>query len=349
MVNIRTFDLNLLLALKALVEDKSVSRAAEKLCLSQPAMSHVLRRLRSQLDDPILVKTSAGMIPTERALALLGPTVDVLKEIERIVQPPPDFDAATSRRRFVIAASDYVMSALLPSVAEKVARAAPNVVLDVRSPVSGPPHVAIEEESIDLAIGFDGIFGDPPHVRIDTLKEEHLVCLTRKDNAKAPGDRISLKQYLECKHMRIAWRESGMGLVDDGLTKLGLQRDIAVVLPHFMTAPWILERTDLLLCLPVNLAEQFVQLAPLKILPIPFDLPRYELIMLWHPRQEKDPGHAWLRNLILETCAPTEHTALRSKPARSSARPLSDSPSHPRTESPGSAPRRNSARRPKTP
>ncbi|HTO78826.1 MAG TPA: LysR family transcriptional regulator [Methylocystis sp.] len=302
MVSIRTFDLNLLLALKALVEEKSVSRAADKLCLSQPAMSHVLRRLRSQLDDPILVKTSSGMVPTERALALLDPTVTVLREIERIVEPPPRFDPATTRRRFVISTSDYVMFTLLPTLVGMMARLAPNIELHVRQPITGPPHVALEEENIDLAIGFDAIFGNAPHIRSDTLMRENLVCLTRRCNTGVPGDHVSLEQFLECKHILITWREGGTGLIDDCLAKLGMHRDISIVLPHFMTAPWILEKTDLLLCLPQRMAERFVQLAPLKILPIPIELPRYELIMLWPPRQEKDQAHKWLRDLVLKAC-----------------------------------------------
>jgi len=302
MVNIRTFDLNLLLALKALVEERSVSRAANKLCISQPAMSHVLRKLRSQLDDPILVKSSSGMVPTARALALLDPTVAVLRVIERIVQPPPEFDPATSHRRFVIATSDYVVFTLLPTLAEGMALAAPNTEVHVRPPITGPLHIALEEKNIDLAIGFDAIFGDTPHIHSDTLMRENIVCLTRQRNTTVPGNDITLEQFLECKHMLITWREAGTGLIDDCLAKLGLHRDVSIVLPNFLTTPWILEKTDFLLCLPQRMAEKFIQLAPLKILPIPIDLPRYHLMMLWHPRQEKDQAHMWLRERLRAAC-----------------------------------------------
>jgi DNA-binding transcriptional LysR family regulator len=317
MVNIRTFDLNLLLALKALVEEKSVSRAAEKLCISQPAMSHVLRRLRSQLDDPILVKSSSGMVPTTRALALLDPTVTVLREIERIVQPPPEFDPATSHRRFVIATSDYVVFTLLPTLAEAMARAGPNIEVHVRQPITGPPHVALEEENIDLVIGFDAVLGNTQHIRSDTLMHETVVCITRRCNAAVPGNDITLEQFLECKHMLITWREAGTGLIDDYLAKLGLHRDISIVLSNFLTTPWILERTDLLLCLPHRMADKFVQLAPLKIFPIPLDLPTYHLMMLWHPRQEKDQAHMWLRERVRAACRRCERALKPAAPAGS--------------------------------
>jgi DNA-binding transcriptional LysR family regulator len=298
--NLRSFDLNLLLALKALVEERSVSRAAEKLCMSQPAMSHVLRRLRSQFDDPILVKSNAGMEPTPRALALLEPTAAVLREIERIVESPPTFDPATSRRRFVIATSDYVAVTLLPGVAETMSRVAPNVELHIRQPIVGAPHIAMEKENIDLAIGYNAIFGRTSHICSQRLMSESIVCLTRRCNAAVPGDEITLAKFLERKHMLITWRGSGTGLVDDCLAKQGLRRDISLVLPNFLATPWVLEMTDLLLCLPRRMAERFVQLAPLKILPVPLDLPQYELMMLWHPRQEKDQAHKWLRDLLVD-------------------------------------------------
>ncbi len=301
MVNLRSFDLNLLLALKILLEERNVSRAAEKLCLSQPAMSHVLRRLRSQLDDPILVKSVSGMVPTARALALLEPTVAVLREIERIVQPPQQFDPTTSRRRFVIATSDYVVFALLPNLAESMTRNAPNIEVHIRQPITGPCHIALEGENIDLAIGFDAIFGSTPHICSDTLMGESIVCLTRHCNAAVPGDDITLEQFLECKHVLITWREAGTGLIDDRLTQLGLRRNISLVLPNFLTTPWILEKTDLLLCLPRKMADKFVELAPLKILPIPLDLPHYDLLMLWHPRHERDQAHMWLRERVRAT------------------------------------------------
>ena len=302
MVNLKSFDLNLLLALKALLEEKNVSRAAEKLCLSQPAMSHILRRLRDQLDDPILVKSASGLVPTARALALLEPTAAVLREIERIVEPPPEFDPATSRRRFVISTSDYVGFALLPTLAESMIRIAPHIEVHIRQPITGPPHIVLEKDNIDLAIGFDAIFGSTPHVCSQALMGESIVCLTRKSNAQVPGDDISLAQFLEGKHVLISWREAGTGLIDDSLAKLGLRRNVFLVLPNFLTTPWILEKTDLMLCLPQRMAEQFVQLAPLKILPIPIDLPRYELMMLWHPRHEKDHAHMWLRERVRMAC-----------------------------------------------
>ena len=265
-------------------------------------MSHVLRRLREQLDDPVLVKSASGMVPTARARALLEPTVAVLGEIEKIFQPPEAFDPKTSRRRFVIATSNYVTFALLPEFAKSVIQQAPEIRLHVRQPITGPSHIAFEEQNIDLAIGFNAFFGATPHLRSERLMDESIVCLTRQCNAVVPGNEITLELFLECKHVLITWREAGTGLIDDCLAKVGLHRNVSLALPNFVTTPWILEKTDLLLCLPRRMANKFVQLAPLKILPVPIDLPRYELMMLWRPCHERDRAHMWLRERLRSTC-----------------------------------------------
>lgn len=302
MVNLKSFDLNHLIALKLLVEERSVSRAAEKMFISQPAMSHVLRRLRSQLDDPILVRTSSGMTPTPRAQALLEPASAVLKEIERIVRMPEAFSPATSSRRFSIATSDYVEFTLLPDLTESVINNAPNIGLHIRKPIDKPPHLALEEDNLDFVIGFNAIFDRAAHICSETLFREKIVCLTRASNPYASRGSITLRQFLESRHMLISHREAGTGLIDDQLAGLGLSRNISLVVANFLSAPWILEKTDLLLCLPLRIAEKFLRLAPLKMLSIPIDLPCYDLVMLWHPRQEKEQAHMWLRDLLRETC-----------------------------------------------
>ena len=140
MTDLRNFDLNLLYAFKLLMEERSVSRAAEKMFISQPAMSHILQRLRNQLNDPVLVKTTAGMKPTLRALALLQPIKAVLKEVEQILQSPEKFSPATSRNRFVIVTSDYVQFILLPKLTESINKHAPNIEIHIQQPTS--PHYA---------------------------------------------------------------------------------------------------------------------------------------------------------------------------------------------------------------
>ena len=302
MIELRNFDLNLLLAFKLLVEERSVSRAAEKLCISQPAMSHVLRKLRYQLDDPILVKTSTGMIPTPRAQALLEPVITVLKGAERIIHTSKDFSPANSQRRFLIATSDYVEFVLLPKLVKSVHKQAPNVEIQVRRPATKSPETAIEKDEIDVAIGFDAIFNLPTRICHQRLFTDRIVCITRKNHQFITGSEMSFEQFIASRHMLISFRETGTGLIDDHLKSRGLIRKISLVVPNFLSAPWVVANTDFVLTLPLRIAEHFACLAPIKILPIPIDLPVYDLIMIWHLRQEKEPGHQWLRQAILEVC-----------------------------------------------
>lgn len=305
MVDVKSFDLNLLIALKHLVEERNVTRAAEKLLISQPAMSHILRKLRTQLDDPILVKTATGMAPTLRAQALLEPTVAVLREIERIVQTQDAFSPATSRRRFVIATSDYVEFTLLPGLVRHIADTAPNVEIRVRQPVDRPPDAALEEEKLDVVIGFEAIFNVSPHLCAETLFEEQIVCVTGGDNKCAPDGKLSMQEFLGSRHMLISRRETGTGLIDDYLAARGLKRNVSVVAPNFLSAPWILEKTSLLLCLPSRVADEFAKRMAIRKFPLPFELPSYKLIMIWHPRQDRDPAHMWLRGALRDQCGVT--------------------------------------------
>lgn len=302
MPNLRNFDLNLLHAFKLLMEERSVSRAAEKMFISQPAMSHILQRLRNQLDDPVLVKTATGMKPTLRAQALLEPIKTVLKDIEQIIQSPEEFSAATSEKRFVIATSDYVEFTLLPKLAESMNKHAPNIEIRVQQPIDTVLETAIEEEEIDLVIGFEAIFNLPMYIHHDTLFSDQIVCIIKEGHQTISGSEISFEQFIASRHMLISPRGAGTGLIDGHLATRGLSRKISLVIPNFLAAPWILANTELVLSLPLRVAEQFVRLAPLKILPMPIDLPVYNLIMIWHPRHEKEPAHQWLRREILEIC-----------------------------------------------
>ncbi|OAI30595.1 LysR family transcriptional regulator [Methylosinus sp. R-45379] len=302
MTELRDFDLNLLVAFKYLMEELNVSRAAQKMFVSPSAMSHVLQRLRQQLDDPVLVKTPQGMAPTQRALDLLEPVDVVLREVEKLIQPPEAFSAETSRRRLVIATTDYIELILLPSLTETLGQLAPNIEIFIREPHRKLPERALAENPVDFMIGFDVNLTPPPHIRCETLFDDRMTSVVRRDHPTLTGDDMTFDQFMAGNHMLISRRESGTGLIDDWLEQRGMSRKIGLILPNFLSAPLIVASTDHILSLPQRLAERFVELAPLKILPTPIDLPLYKLVMSWHPLQEKDPAHAWLREQIMETC-----------------------------------------------
>jgi DNA-binding transcriptional LysR family regulator len=303
MAELRNFDLNLLVAFKVLMEEASVSRAAERMCISQSAMSHVLQRLRQQLDDPVLVRTPKGMTPTQRALALNGPICALLNDVERLIQPPEQFAPDTSQKRFVVAANDYVEFTLLPPLIEKLSRQAPNVEILVKQINGKILEIDITNADIDVAIGFDVILEPPSYLRKEYLFSEKIISVVRKHHPDFPDEGMSLDQFLSARHMLMSRRASGTGLIDDWLEQRGLARKISLIVPNFLAAPWIVARTDLVLSLPARIGDCLARVAPLKIFQLPISLPEYQLTMVWHSAREKEPAHAWFRQQIKDICS----------------------------------------------
>jgi DNA-binding transcriptional LysR family regulator len=299
MSEMRNFDLNLLIAFKHLMEERSVSRSAEKMFISQSAMSHVLQRLRRQLDDPVLIKTPRGMRPTQRALALFDPICAVLKSVENIVQPPEEFSPDSSERRFVIATSDYFEFTLLHRLCETLNKNAGNVELHIKQLGGASAEACIEEEEIDLVIALNVVSESTSYLRRETLYHERLTTMVRRDHPDFPQTDITLDQFLSSRHLLISHREDGTGLVDDWLEQHGKKRKISVILPNFLSASSIVARTDLILTAPRRVGEHFARLAPVKMMPVPIELSECAATMAWHPLKDKDPAHRWLRQQVL--------------------------------------------------
>ena len=302
MSEVRNFDLNLLVALKLLLEERSVSRAAEKMFVSPSAMSHILQRLRQQLNDPLLMRTSKGMEPTEKALSLLDPISNILGEVATIINKQSKFVAATSERRFVIATNDYVDFIIFPPLIEATNKLAPNIQIHVKPTRSAVPYTAIDKNSVDLVIGFRDLLNPHPYVRQATIMSDKFMCLVRNDHPIITGTSISFEQFISGSHMVTSSHETGFGLIDSHLKELGVKRKVSLIVPNVLSVPRILANTDLVFSVPLTLAEHFVQLAPLKMMPFPMNCPELDLIMVWHPLQEKESAHEWLRQQILGTC-----------------------------------------------
>lgn len=302
MTELRNFDINLLVAFKELMRERSVSRAAEKMFISQSAMSHVLHRLRQQLNDPVLVKTSTGMQPTERALSLVDPVEKVLLEIQHLIQHQSSFDPATSMRRFVLAATDYMEYLLLPPLINQIFPMAPGVDIHVQRTASEFPIGSMENNEVDMVLGFEVMLSAPAQFHRQTLFDDHMACVVRKDHPLAENDRLSMEQYLAANHMLISRTGANIGFIDNWLAERKLERRIGLIVPHFLSAPLIVTQTDLLLSLPLRIGQQFTSFAPLKILHLPFELPVFNLVMIWHPLRDKEPEHIWLRKQIIDIC-----------------------------------------------
>ncbi|HTV34428.1 MAG TPA: LysR family transcriptional regulator [Methylocella sp.] len=302
MSELRNFDLNLLVAFDLLMQEQNVSRAADRMFVSQSAMSHILQRLRQQLDDPLLVKTPSGMMPTDRALALMDPVKAILRDVRRLISTREEFDPVKSVRRFVIAATDYMDLLVIPALVERIARYAQGIDIHVKQTETPFPERELEYNDLDVVLGFETILKPPAYMTVEELFDDRMACLVRRNHPASRSERLTLDEYVSMKHMLISRTGTRTGLIDAWLAEKGLERRIALIVPHFLSAPFIVAKTDMLLSLPERIAEKFVGLAPLSILSVPFDLPAYDLVMVWHPLRETDPAHRWLRDEILAVC-----------------------------------------------
>jgi DNA-binding transcriptional LysR family regulator len=207
-----------------------------------------------------------------------------------------------SERRFVIATNDYVDFVIFPPLIEALNKLAPNIQIHVKPTRSAVPYAAIDKKHVDIVIGFRAVLEPQSYFRQKTIKSDKLMCLVRKDHTVITGNSISFEQFLSSSHMVMSGHETGSGLIDNYLKELGVKRKVSLIMPTFLSAPRILANSDLVFSVALTLAEHFVQLAPLKMMPLPINCPDLDLIMVWHPLQEEEPAHEWLRQQILGTC-----------------------------------------------
>lgn len=295
-VRLAGIDLNLLTSLDALLDEKNVTRAARRLGVSQPAVSHNLRRLRELFGDPLLVRTAHGMQATPRATELAPAVRAVLEAAETVLQAAPRFDPARAERSFVLAMVDQASYQLLPLLVQRIAAAAPGITLRLRPP-SGDLSAALAEGEIELAIG---VFGDSPAgMRTEPLWGESFACVVRR---RGPGTRgpFDLARYLAQPHLLVAPRGRPGSVVDDLLARDNLHRQIAIVVPHFLVAPAIVATSDLVWTAPAGLAHALAERYALAIRPPPLAIPSFSIVMRWHLRLDRDPGLAWLRAMLRE-------------------------------------------------
>ena len=313
-MNLNSVDLNLLVAFDALMTERSVSRAAGKLGVTQPAVSHALKRLRYLFKDEILLRGPHGMQPTGRALSLLPGIQSVLADIRSMVSTGNVFDPATTSRTFRLSMSDAMSVEALPLIVRRVRCEAPNV--DFVIGTSGPQESCrrIADDDIDLAIG---VF---PHVPKELLSRElyrdALICVADKRNKRLKNGRMELEAYLDSPHVTVARnRDTGIQ-VDEILDSMGIPRRIVVAVPHYLSVPSLIRGTDLVAHTRQRLLSVFKMSSGLTVFPVPMNVPELEFIQIWHKRYEGDPGHRWLRDLVLDAVRknPPDNLAVKQRP-----------------------------------
>ena len=290
MKNLNQIDLNLLVYLEVLLRERNVTQAANQLGLSQPAMSNGLRRLRALFDDPLLVRTSEGMTPTERALELEPLVKDILLGVDRAMQPATEFEPRAAQMVVRIMASDYAESTLFPAVLTELRDNAPDITLDIMNP-SDVSFLDVERGKVDLVINrFDQM---PQSFHQITLWQDSFSCLLSPNHPIL--DDFSLESYLSADHIWVSKTGMGVGVgvdpsdvqrlgwVDSALAQLGEKRRIRVFTRHYQAAMTLAEQNDLIVTLPTR-ATWLKQNDPrVAIRQVPFDVPPLELKMAWSP------------------------------------------------------------------
>jgi len=309
-MNISKIDLNLLIYLDVLLREKNVTRAASQLNITQPAMSNGLKRLRTLFNDPILVRTSDGMVPTERSRTLAPTLRKILLELEEALHGEEEFNVESSQRVFRIMASDYAASTLLPNLLRKVNRLAPNVIIDIMTPSDVTFH-DVEAGKIDMAINrFDEL---PQSFHQKTVWRDSFSCLLSADNPVV--EQFDLKNYLLSKHVWVCKTGFGVGIgmdpkdvqklgwVDEALAKLGKKRDIKVFTRNYHVAMQLAYEDGLVATLPTKAAMLHQHDQSYKIVEPPFKIPDIELKMIWSPLIHHDSSHIWFRKLVIEAAS----------------------------------------------
>lgn len=305
-VNLSSVDLNLLVVLRALLAERSVTTAAQRLGLSQPATSHALSRLRDLFGDPLLVRVGRTLVLSPRAEAL-RPDVDrALDAVSGLLAKPPAFDPKTATRTFSIATSDYGQFVLLPPLLARIAKEAPKVDLWVRDMSAMPMDEWFRDGGLDVALAPVGAKARRARgLQVERLFTESFVCVVRKGHP-AVKKRLTLSAFAELPHAFIAPRGTRGGVVDEALKKRGKSRRIALAVPHFLVAPHAVARSDLIVTLAERVARFFEEHLPVRVLPPPLPLPTFAVSLIWHERVGADPGHAWFRKQIAAAAAELE-------------------------------------------
>lgn len=303
-MKLESLDLNLLLAFDVLAEERSVTRAAARLSVSQPAMSGSLARLRALFGDPLFVRANGQMQPTPRCRELVIPIGQAIAQLREAMDPAAQFRPERASAEFAILAPDYVEALLLGPLVASIRREAPGVSLRVLRPETafGLPLERLRETQAPLALGlFSGSIDPRSELLVTQVYEERLVAIVRARRAGV-SRKLTLRQFTELPQIRVSYaRESRSGLVDSMLRSRGLERNVALTVSHLLSVPSIVEQSDLVGVVPERLARDWGRRHAIRVLDLPIAMPRLSLGIVWHEHRRHDSALAWLRGVIVRT------------------------------------------------
>jgi DNA-binding transcriptional LysR family regulator len=297
--SLASFDLNLLRALDALLVAGSVSGAARRLDLSQPATSAALARLREILHDPLLVRSGNHMVATPLAEELRPRLARILEDIDAALRAAAKFDPITTERRFRIGANDYTALVLLAPLAQQMRRLAPHATLEIL-PSDVGPDVGLVTRELDIVVADRWSVRDMRD--LETLFHESFLSIARADHPRL-SRRPTLEEFLHEEHALISTRGVTPGVVDSALEALGQTRRVVLTVPHYLAAPVIVAQTDLVMTLPRRVAKRFARIDRLRTFTPPVAVKGFDVVMASHPRSVAEPPIQWLKQIIRAVAA----------------------------------------------
>ena len=309
--NFRTLDLNLLRVFDEVMAERSLTRAARNLSLTQPAVSNAMRRLRETLGDELLQRSGQGMAPTPRALTIWPAVRDALQQLQQSLTPS-EFVPATATTTFVLAMADATAAELMPGLVETLEREAPGVTMRVVPLTTRDPRRLLDDESCDLAVGyFPSVLADLS-VRAQSgellpflhqrLYDGEYVCVMRKNHPLANGP-LTLNRFCAARHMLVSFSGRPYGFVDESLASLGRKRQVVLTVNQFFTAGQVVATSNLLTVLPRHFVRVTGMAEDLVLRPLPFEVSTVHVDAVWHRRSQQRSDHMWLRDAVVHAAA----------------------------------------------
>lgn len=309
-MDLRNFDLNLLLVFNQLLLDKSVSVAADRLGITQPAVSNALKRLRTALKDDLFLRTSKGMEPTPYAQHLAEPVLYALNALQSVLTRRDSFDPLTSTRTFHLAMTDIGEIYFMPPLMERLSQLAPGIRMSTHRPNSGDLQSDMESGAVDLALGLQ------PNLQAGffqrRLFRQRYVCVFRSGHPKARNP-MSLDLFSALEHVSVVAANTGHSEIDLLLDRAGVKRNIRLEVPHFVAVGHILHSTNMIATLPERFALRCQEPFDLVVSPHPVPLPEIAITLFWHGKYHRDPASLWLRQLIVDLFADSEVSKTRKR------------------------------------
>ncbi|QIA54570.1 LysR family transcriptional regulator (plasmid) [Pantoea agglomerans] len=292
------YDLNLLPVLLVMMEERNVTRAAERLGITQPALSNALNRLRETLNDPLFIRERYGMRPTPKAEQLAQVVGAALSSIDKVILGQQDFDPLNATRLFTLAPNSYVEFIMMPAIVARLRSCAPGIRLRLTPFGNDVTETGVISGNTDMVLG--RIVEPPDNLVVQHLINEGLACVIRADHPLV-GENLSAEQYEQLKHVNVLPPGRMRAGLYQALEQRGLRRQVAVSVTHFLAVPEMIAVTDYCATLPRLICQHLSRDQRLRIVPAPVDLGTFPVEMGWHARYRDDPAHRWFRTLITET------------------------------------------------